>query len=269
MNSEIINLNGKQIAIRSSGAGDKVIVFIHGASSSSSIWLPQLNDEGLQREYRLMAVDLPGHGESAWSKDMNGYELKALAETIMHLIATLRLKKFVLVALSYGTNIVGEITPPLQGCTGILLESPCIFNNEFSPDKILLPAPLGHIMTAGDPPDNELKEFISHVTHDQDLGERFYHTYRNTDPAFRRELGNTFALGKWTDELANVQNWNVPVCVVFGRDETLIKSDYLNHYPALWNNRVYTIERAGHIANEENPNEFKEVLTSFVSEVLK
>jgi pimeloyl-ACP methyl ester carboxylesterase len=269
MNPTIIDLKGKKIAIRSSGVGEKIIVFIHGASSSSVTWLAQLNDEVLKKKYRLAAVDLPGHGGSEWSKQPAGYELGSLAETIKNLISTLQPKKFVLVGLSYGSNVIGEIIPPLKGCAGIMLVSPCILNNQFSPDKILIPAPLSHVMTAENPPENELKEFINHATNDASVAERFHHTYRNTDPAFRREFGNTFLSGKWTDELSNIQNWRVPVCVVFGKHETLIKSDYLNHYAALWNNRVYKIDKAGHMAHEENPIEFNEILTGFVSAVLE
>lgn len=263
-----IELNGRKIAIRSSGSGEKAMVFIHGASSSSATWLPQLKDEVLQNRYRMIAIDLPGHGGSDWSKDLRAYELKELAEVITDVVSALHLNDFVLIGLSYGSTVIGEIAHPIAGCVGIMLVSPFIMNNEVTPDKILKPNLLGHVMVADNPPDNELKQFIACAVDTESVAERFYHTYRSTDPAFRKELGNTMS-GGWTDELSNIQNWRVPVCVVFGKAETLIKSDYLNHYAALWNSSVYIIEKAGHIANEENPTEFNKILTRFVSAVLE
>jgi pimeloyl-ACP methyl ester carboxylesterase len=66
-----------------------------------------------------------------------------------------------------------------------------------------------------------------------------------------------------TDELENIKNWNLPVCTVFGKNETLIKTSYLNDYEPLWNKKVYFIENAGHLINEEEPERFNELLLSF------
>jgi pimeloyl-ACP methyl ester carboxylesterase len=65
-----------------------------------------------------------------------------------------------------------------------------------------------------------------------------------------------------SDELENIKKWNLPVCVMFGKNETLIKTTYLNGYEPLWNNKVYFIENAGHVINEEQPDAFSKLLLS-------
>jgi pimeloyl-ACP methyl ester carboxylesterase len=174
-----------------------------------------------------------------------------------------------LVGLSYGTNIIGEIKPPLPGCVGILLESPCIVNDVFTAEKILAPGPNAHVIVAANPTDQELHDYTFLHVKDKEIAERFIKTYRTTDPAFREELGKAMFENDLTDELENIKNWNQPVCVVFGKNETLIKTNYLNNYAPLWNKKVYFIENAGHLINEEAPASFNELLLSFADEVFK
>lgn len=73
----------------------------------------------------------------------------------------------------------------------------------------------------------------------------------------------------WADELANIQAWNLPVCVVFGKNDSLLKIDYLDNFFLLWNNKVYVIENAGHLLNEEQPEEFNSLLLSYAEEQFK
>jgi pimeloyl-ACP methyl ester carboxylesterase len=56
------------IAVHESADEGPAVVLIHGNSSSSRVFSRQL-DGPLGRRFRLVAVDLPGHGESDNAKD--------------------------------------------------------------------------------------------------------------------------------------------------------------------------------------------------------
>ena len=56
---------------------------------------------------------------------------------------------------------------------------------------------------------------------------------------------------------------------MFGKEEKLIKTDYLNEFEPLWNKKVYHIENASHVVNEEASEEFNKTLLSFAAEVFK
>lgn len=61
------------------GAGDRVAVLIHGLGNSSDSWWrvgPALADNG----YRVVAVDLPGHGKS---EPLAAYSAEALASAVV------------------------------------------------------------------------------------------------------------------------------------------------------------------------------------------
>ncbi len=221
---QLINLNGVSLATKSAGKGKDTIVFIHGNSMSSDNWLPQLENEELVDKYRLLSFDLPGHGKSKWLRnDATGYRPGNLAQLVSKLIDNYKLERYVLAGISYGTNIIGEITPPLQGCTGIMLASPCIVNHSFPASEILTPGPDGHVITAANPSDEELQGFVFCHMKNKEIALRYIESYRKTDPSFREELAKASIEGDLTDELENIKNWKLPVCVVFGKDETLIK----------------------------------------------
>jgi pimeloyl-ACP methyl ester carboxylesterase len=61
------------------GTGDRIAVLIHGLGNSSDSWWrvgPALADHG----YRVLAVDLPGHGKSA---PLDAYTSEALAAAVL------------------------------------------------------------------------------------------------------------------------------------------------------------------------------------------
>jgi len=266
---QTITVNNATVSVKISGLGQKCIFFLHGSSMSAETWMPQLTNAGLQKEFKLIAIDIPGHGNSEWLNERDRYGLKELADVVKQVTEVFQPDEFTLVGLSLGTNIIGEITPPLNNCTGIMLVSSCILNDQFPPNVVITPGSMGHVIVAENPTDSDLREYIYSQTKNTALAERCINDYRKTDPAFRQALGHITMNAGWTDELANIQQWQVPVCVVSGEEERLVNTSYLNQYPALWNQQVYRIRNAGHVINEESPDAFNILLLQFASAVFK
>lgn len=267
---QFLTINGTSLAVKESGKGKDIILFIHGSCMSSDNWLPQLQNEELNNQYKLVAIDLPGHGQSKWIGDEpSGYRMGRLAPLIKAVLDHFGPEKYILVGLSYGTNIIGEINPSLPGCQGIMLVSPCIVNNAHPPSEVITPGANGHVIVAANPTDKDLNDYVFQHLKNIEIGKRYIESYRNTDPTFRVEIGKATMEGDWSDELANIQNWNLPVCVIFGEEDSLLKTDYLNAFAPLWNNEVYKVANAGHMVNEEQPEAFNKILLSFAQEVFK
>jgi len=266
-NPQTLLIEGKTIAVTVSGSGNRNIVFVHGASMSGETWLPQLNDPVLQQGYRMFAIDLPGHGSSQWLGSSGAYGLQEMADLLLKTIEALQLDQYILVALSFGTNLTGEIKPPPSNCLGIVLVGAIIFNHQLNLGEILTIGEKGYVIATENPSHTDLREYIQYATTNESVARNFYQTFRNTDPAFRKSIGDVMTQASWTDELANIIEWKVPVCVVFGKDEKLVNSQYLDNYPPLWNGKVVMIENAGHIVNEENPGAFNRLLDNFASAV--
>lgn len=84
----------------------KPILFIHGTSQSHLAWERQL-ESGLGRRFRLVGMDLRGHGGSEKPRDVYG-DSKLWADDVRAVITTLGLESPVLSGWSYGGIVMSD-----------------------------------------------------------------------------------------------------------------------------------------------------------------
>ncbi len=87
---------GTKLAYTDVGTG-KSIVYLHGLSFDRHMWLPAI--EHLGKNYRCIAVDLPGHGSSS---DRWNYDLEEIAAELQELVVHLTLDRPVVVGHALG-----------------------------------------------------------------------------------------------------------------------------------------------------------------------
>ena len=90
-------INGFRCSFTDIGEG-QTILFVHGFPLSRAIWQPQI--EALAKNYRVIAPDLRGHGES--SAPAGVYAMDTFAEDLQALIAERKCGPVVLVGHSMG-----------------------------------------------------------------------------------------------------------------------------------------------------------------------
>jgi len=85
------------VTYQDSGKG-RAVVLLHGFLGSHQIWEQTVND--LSKSYRVIAIDLPGHGGT----DCFGYvhTMEMMAKCVKAVMDQLRLKKYVIVGHSMG-----------------------------------------------------------------------------------------------------------------------------------------------------------------------
>jgi esterase len=81
------------------GASDRDILFLHGGGLNAHTW--DMVCLGLREEYRCIAVDQRGHGDSEWSAGMD-YTTEAHVRDIEQFADAIGLERFVLVGMSLG-----------------------------------------------------------------------------------------------------------------------------------------------------------------------
>lgn len=82
------------------------ILFIHGYSQSLLSWKEQLNDPDLKAKFRMVALDLRGHGASGKPWDAEDYTSEDWGGDIAHVIEEKSLDKPVLVGWSMGGSVI-------------------------------------------------------------------------------------------------------------------------------------------------------------------
>jgi pimeloyl-ACP methyl ester carboxylesterase len=96
--------NGELFYRKTSGKSDPVLIFIHGAGGDSTVFRKQL--EGLGESYTVIAVDLPGHGNSKCSTLP---DLVCYRDALISLINSLSPAKAVIAGHSMGGGIIFEL----------------------------------------------------------------------------------------------------------------------------------------------------------------
>lgn len=89
MKSHEIETSHGRIAIRESRGNGTPLLMIHGNSSAGAIFAPQLEGE-IGRNWRVIAPDLPGHGQSGDALDPDrSYSMEGYADAMTEVLAKL------------------------------------------------------------------------------------------------------------------------------------------------------------------------------------
>jgi pimeloyl-ACP methyl ester carboxylesterase len=262
-------VDGQPIAFRQSLGSGPAVLLIHGNSSSSRAYGCQL-DGDLGRTHRLVALDLPGFGESQPVSDSDAVlGLQGWARMVVKAVAALGLEDAVLVGWSLGGHVALEALADLPHCRGVLIfGTPPI---AFPPDMAaaFLPNPA---MGAGFNPTPSEEEIQGYVTAFFAPGAEvpaFYsEDMRRADGRARAAVAGSIRPGGYQDEVDVVRNLHIPLAVVQGAEEQLISLDYLQRtsMPTLWRGQVQLIPGAGHAPQWEQPAAFNSLLAAFVAD---
>jgi pimeloyl-ACP methyl ester carboxylesterase len=98
-------INGVKLHWRESGAGDDVVLFIHGFPFRSTMWGPQL--EAVPAGWRFIAPDLRGFGNSELGNEPLSMDL--FADDVIALLDHLNIEQVVVCGLSMGGYVALSI----------------------------------------------------------------------------------------------------------------------------------------------------------------
>jgi sigma-B regulation protein RsbQ len=105
--SEVVNASdGVPIHYSVQGKGDPALVFIHCWACNRHFWDNQVAE--FSKTYRVVTIDLPGHGESG--KERKHYSVESYGDDVKTVVTKLNLKRVVLVGSSMGGPIALEAT---------------------------------------------------------------------------------------------------------------------------------------------------------------
>lgn len=102
-NGRTVRLGGRALYFEESGQGVPVVL-LHGFGSSATFWRDHLIDS-LATTYRVIAVDLPGHGRSDALDTSIVFRNENAARVILALLDTLRIERAAFVGFSQGGMI--------------------------------------------------------------------------------------------------------------------------------------------------------------------
>lgn len=250
------------------------IFFIHGNSSSSNIWYKQLNSDVLSH-YRLIAIDLPAHGDSSRSNDAdkNKYSLPWLGDkTVKGVIELSKNSPYIIVGLSLGSNVVAEMLTSDIHPAGITIIGSCIIGANCTIDRVIKPDADLHAGFAESVSEEELKIYWEHaaLSSDENDWQIFKKDYYAVKDYFRPAMFTSVTESNYSDEIAVLKQSNIQLLVIFGEEERAVNKNYLDRESLkLWRNKIFKISQAGHFVNVDQPVVFNKLLLEYAEDIFK
>ena len=262
---QCVSSNGLSMRDRDSAERSGTVVLLHGSGFSKEVFDRQFQDPALAN-YRLIAIDLPGHGASVDAHDpVATYCFAGFAREVEQALSELNVEKCVVVGWSLGGHVALELgktcaavrgvmtmgTPPVSGGPLGLVRS-----MHFS--KALLLASKAEFTRA----DAELFERYSLA--DQADG-RFVTTLMRTDPLLRPMLAKSTLHDFGAGQLGDIKKSHLDICLIHGGQDPFIRTGYMRaiEAPSLYRGGTIVFENSGHAPFLAEPGRFAAQLMDF------
>ena len=117
-----VNLSFGNISYLENTTCGTSILFIHSNNSTKEAFEKQFQDQDLNQKYHLLALDLPGHGNS--DRHKTDYSLKTFTECVVEFCKALRLARPILVGHSLGGHVVIRASQRMKLSALTILQTP-------------------------------------------------------------------------------------------------------------------------------------------------
>lgn len=260
-------IDGLRLHVAEAGSGPPLLL-VHGLTASHAVWQPTI--EAFADRWRVIAPDLPGHGESA--KPDAPYTIDFFAGMLRSLARALEVREAVVCGSSLGGRVALELALYYPAFTrALVLAAPAVgYSIAMRPVGQALRALTGpRILRAS------LERFFQQNFHDRT---RLGHVARSRIleerlaapdfPEFTRAVARSLA-GVLRSERQPIERVTQPVLVVWGRQDRLVplrrSVEVLRRIPHA---RLQVLERCGHLPMLEQPGAFNTVVAEFLRAAL-
>lgn len=262
-----LNIGDQRLNYYESKGRGQSIFLIHGSSVSALQFQHQLISS-LGDKYRIIAIDLPGHGYSEHIAPQN-YTLERYASTIINAAQALAMQNAIFVGWSMGGNICLQAWPHLDKAKGLLILGTSPISIPLNMDAFL-PHPAITNAFNEDISTNEATIFATAaVGPRQENIQAVLQTILNTDAKARSQLWGSIEQLNYVNEINIMSNSPLPIAVLHGENDPFINLSYLRDLPKknLWRNKIHVIDNAGHAAQLTHAEKFNQLLNAFAIDV--
>jgi pimeloyl-ACP methyl ester carboxylesterase len=267
LNERVISTPYADLSILERGGSGLPLILIHGNSNSREVFRHQLNSD-LAARYRLIAVDLPGHGRSTDAFDPHRtYSLPGYVETIEALIDALGLESLAIMGWSLGGHIALELLPGDPRIVGVMIVgAPPVGNELAAIQRGFHETPALYLAGKETLSEEELHSFVD-LTLAGLADAEILNAVRRSHGLARRLSFEALLAGKAADERHIVETSNTPVAVVNGEGDRIVNQDYVGslRFRKLWEDHCFVLRGLGHASFLEAPQTFNPILARFLN----
>lgn len=255
-------VNNVELAYDDVGSGP-AIVLVHGYPFNRTMWDEQL--AALRDKYRVIRLDLRGHGESESSEGPAPMNL--MAQDISALLDQLGISRAVIGGLSMGGYVVLAFHKLFPARVEKLLLADTRAQAETEENKKVRAEQAQKILAEGmgGIADMMLPKLLAPETVSKrpEVVKRVRAMMLQTKPeGAASALGGMAVREDHTDRLSEIK---VPTLILVGREDAITPvADSEKMHAAIAGSRFLVIENAGHVSNIEQPEQFNKALIDFL-----
>ncbi|MBU2960749.1 alpha/beta hydrolase [Citreicella sp. C3M06] len=251
------------------GGSGPAVLMIHGNSSCKGVFRNQVQG-AIGQEFRCIAMDLPGHGDSADAPDPERtYWMPGYAETALEVMQALGIQRFAVLGWSLGGHIGIEMLARSEALTGLMITG----SPPFAPSDESLNAgfrPSEHMGLAGQEMFSE--QNVADYAHstcgaNAPFEEFLLKAVARTDGRARKLMFSRIIAPAAADQQATAIHSTRPLAIVNGEDDVFIDNDFIAALPyeTLWEDTVHRLPGIGHAPFWEVPDQFDPYLQRFLA----
>ncbi len=239
----------------------RAIVLLHGFLGSSTVW--EKISPYLSKSFKVILIDLPGHGKS----DCFGYahSMELMAETVLAVLKKLRIRKCVLVGHSMG----GYVALTFAKKYPQYLKGLCLFHSTAYPDTEEKKKDRNNaIRIIKKKPQVFIKPMIKNLFSKKNISYLKEEIKLATNIALKTPpQGIIAALIGMRDRPSSIntlKQLQIPIMMVIGKhDNVLPEETLLEQYNEIPNKHLLYLEHDGHYSQLENPKVTGKALRKF------
>lgn len=240
---------------------DKWLVFIHGIGGSIATWKRQLS---CFPEYNLLAIDLPGHGQSNFSKEK--FNIDKINKEIKRILNKLSIKTADFVALSLGSLVAAHFAVAHPEYIHSLVMGGSVLDIRGIYKYLMM----GVQMVKNIIPHKMLYNIFAHVVLPKKNHERsrkifMKESLKMTKQSFVSWVSYlNFAINP-TKLLAQLKALNINMFFISGDEDNCFLKGTKKTCEYLKKAKLYVIQRCGHVCSIEKASEFNTQVSNYLA----
>lgn len=259
-----ITINHFTVSYTDEGPDDApVIIFIHGFPFNKSMWNGQV--EALTEDYRVIAYDVRGHGNS--DSGTEDFSIELFTDDLLTLMDALKIETAMLCGLSMGGYIAlnAIINFPERFNALLLCDTTCMADKPETREKRM--KTIENIRTYG------VEQYASESIKNLFAAETF--VTGNEKVAMVKDMimktskeslcSTLYALARRKETCNKLADITIPVLILVGKEDQITPpAAALLMQKNIKGSTLNIIEHAGHLSNIENTHEFNNQIKKFV-----
>lgn len=249
------------------GNKEGIIIFLHGNSSSSSVFEHILNSDEIQQT--KIAIDLPGHGKSiAAYKNHKDFSVSFYSKKLIEYINSLE-EDILLAGNSFGGHLAIEIAPKIKNLKGLVIFGTPPVKKPINFEEAFLPVEALQTFLTENPTNEAINSAADIAVKNKKCTTTIISDFVKANPRVRKDVAEEILSNNWADQYEIFTKLNLPKFMIAGDSDPSVNSLYLENVQKACkpNCTLIYFKNCGHYPSIEKPEEFIEMINIITEKV--